>query len=44
MSFDYINPIQQFNFQINRVLTYGELACNRQEVIKAMAHIQTFSE
>lgn len=28
MSYEKINPIQQFNFQINRVLTYGSLACD----------------
>lgn len=23
MAYEYVNPIKQFNFQINRVLTYG---------------------
>lgn len=33
MSYEIVNPIPQFNFQINRVLTYGELACSKGEVI-----------
>lgn len=44
MPYESINPIQPFNFQINRVLTYGEAACNRQEVIEAVSHVRTFSE
>lgn len=44
MSFEYVNPIQQFNFQINRVLTYGEAACNRQEVIQATSPVRNFAE
>lgn len=44
MAYEHINPIQQFNFQINRVLTYGEAACNRQEVVENVASVRTFSE
>ncbi|MDD2993321.1 MAG: alpha/beta hydrolase [Pygmaiobacter sp.] len=44
MAYEYINPIPQFNFQINRVLTYGNLACNRQEVIDAAAPVRNFRE
>ncbi|MCC0629148.1 MULTISPECIES: alpha/beta fold hydrolase [unclassified Clostridioides] len=44
MGYTIINPIPQFNFQANRVLTYGELACNR-EIIKArIPEIQTFED
>lgn len=44
MSYENINPIKQFNFQINRVLTYGELACDVQEVKERTASIRTFTE
>lgn len=29
-----VNKIKQFNFQINRVLTYGTEACDEELVIK----------
>lgn len=41
MSYTIINPIPQFNFQANRVLTYGELACNREMVKARIPEIQT---
>lgn len=44
MSYEKINPIQQFNFQINRVLTYGSLACDVQAVREETAAIHTFEE
>ena len=44
MSYEIINPIPQFNFQINRILTYGELACNKNEVIGEVAQVKTFEE
>lgn len=42
MSYEKINPIQQFNFQINRVLTYGDAACDCQLIRSKTAAIQTF--
>lgn len=44
MSYEIINSIPQFNFQINRILTYGDLACCREEVISHMAQVTTFEE
>lgn len=44
MSYKTVNPILQFNFQINRVLTYGESACDIQEVIAKTATIRTFAD
>lgn len=44
MSYEKINPIQQFNFQINRVLTYGNLAGNVQEIREKTAAIRTFED
>lgn len=44
MAFEQINPVKQFNFQINRVLTYGEAACVREEVIQQVSSVRTFRE
>jgi len=44
MVYEIINSIQQFNFQINRVLTYGELACDRDVVREKCKNIKTFDE
>lgn len=44
MSYKTVNPILQFNFQINRVLAYGESACDIQEVIAKTATIRTFAD
>lgn len=44
MSYEKINPIQQFNFQINRVLTYGESACDVQAIRERTAAIRSFDE
>lgn len=44
MSYEIINSIPQFNFQINRILTYGNLACCREEVISHVAQVKTFEE
>ena len=44
MSYEMINSIPQFNFQINRILTYGNLACSREEVINNIAKVRTFDE
>lgn len=44
MGYEILNPIPQFNFQANRVLTYGELACSG-EVIKAnIPEVRTFED
>lgn len=39
MSYQKLHPIQQLNFQINRILTYGSLACDQAEVEKAAKKI-----
>lgn len=44
MRYEIINSIPQFNFQINRILTYGELACSKNEVIGEVAQVKTFEE
>jgi pimeloyl-ACP methyl ester carboxylesterase len=44
MCFKNINQNKQLNFQINRVLTYGELACDEAEIIKKTDHITTLNE
>lgn len=44
MSYEKINQIQQFNFQINRVLTFGEIAADVNAVREKTARIHTFDE
>lgn len=44
MSYEQINPIQQFNFQINRVLTYGDIACDGALVRKRTAKIRNMNQ
>ncbi|SCY79143.1 alpha/beta hydrolase family protein [Alkaliphilus peptidifermentans] len=44
MAYRLINKIPQFNFQINRVLTYGEIGCNEDEVIEATSKIESLQE
>lgn len=44
MSYEQINPIQQFNFQINRVLTYGDIASDGALVRKRTAGIRNFDQ
>ena len=44
MSYERVNPIQQFNFQINRILTYGEIACDVDMVREKTSKITTFNE
>ncbi|WBY64477.1 alpha/beta hydrolase family protein [Thermocaproicibacter melissae] len=44
MSYQQLNPITQLNFQANRVLTYGSLACNAQEVQEAVRDVRTLEE
>ena len=39
-----VNPIQQFDFQINRVLTYGDKACDEDQVISALACVKNIDE
>ena len=39
-----INKIKQFDFQINRVLTYGDAACCISDIKKNLAHVSTFDE
>lgn len=41
MPYETINRVQQFNFQINRVLTYGPVACDVQAVKGATASVRT---
>lgn len=44
MSYENLNPIQQFNYQANRVLTYGESACNAREIRKTVPGIRTLND
>lgn len=44
MGYEQLNPIAQLNFQANRVLTYGNLACDAQEVREAMRDIRTLED
>lgn len=44
MAYRLVNKIPQFNFQINRVLTYGEIACDEKEVCFATDGIKTLEE
>ncbi len=39
-----VNRIKQFNFQINRVLTYGKEACDEELVIKNLSGVHTLEE
>ena len=39
-----VNRIKQFNFQINRVLTYGKEACDEELVIKYLSNVRTLEE
>ena len=39
-----VNSIQQFDFQINRVLTYGDKACDENQVISALASVNNIEE
>jgi pimeloyl-ACP methyl ester carboxylesterase len=39
-----VNRIKQFNFQINRVLTYGKEACDEELVIKYLSDVRTLEE
>ena len=39
-----VNSIQQFDFQINRVLTYGEKACDEDQVTSALANVKNIEE
>ena len=32
--YEQINAVTQFNFQINRVLTYGDAACDHEEIAR----------
>lgn len=39
-----VNRIKQFNFQINRVLTYGKEACDEELVIKNLSDVHKLEE
>ncbi len=39
-----VNKIKQFNFQINRVLTYGKEACDEELVIRYLSDVRTIEE
>lgn len=39
-----INSIKQFNFQINRVLTYGEAACDLDVIKRNLEHVTNIEE
>jgi len=40
MAYEQITPIQQLNFQINRVLTYGEVAGDHDEIVTALSGVR----
>ncbi|WP_054950433.1 alpha/beta fold hydrolase [Numidum massiliense] len=42
MAFEAIFDDVNFNFQVNRVLSFGDVACNREEVYAAAANIHNF--
>lgn len=42
MAFQRITGNQQLDFQINRVLTYGDKACNPHELVEAVKHVRDF--
>lgn len=44
MSYKIVNSIPQFNFQANRVLTYGSLACDSKEIEANVPSIRTFED
>lgn len=44
MSYEMMHPVSQFNFQVNRVLTYGELACNREIIKTRIPQVRTFED
>lgn len=44
MSYMIVNPIPQFNFQANRVLMYGSLACDSKEIEANVPSIGTFED
>ena len=44
MSYEKINSVPQFNFQINWVLTYGKLTCNTDLIQEKTEHIRNFDE
>ncbi len=42
--YEQINAVTQFNFQINRVLTYGDAACDHEEIARRTSGIRTMEE
>ena len=42
--YEQINQIKQFNFQINRVLTYGEIAGNHDEIVRFLSDVKNLDE
>lgn len=38
----HISPVKQLNFMANRVLAYGDLACNSQEVLEQVTGVRDF--
>ncbi len=42
MAFQQILPLQNLNFQMNRVLTHGEEACREQELLEIAPKLQEF--
>ena len=42
--YEQINAVAQFNFQINRVLTYGDAACDHEEIARRTSGIRTMEE
>lgn len=44
LMYEQINQIKQFNFQINRVLTYGEIAGNHDEIVRSLSDVKNLDE
>ncbi|MBU5439280.1 alpha/beta hydrolase [Tissierella sp. MSJ-40] len=40
MAYVHLHPIKQFDFQINRILTYGDKACNIEEIKSVVPNIK----
>lgn len=42
MALTQISPIKQLNFMANRILAYGDIACNRQEILEQVTGVRDF--
>lgn len=44
MAFEKLSSDKNFNFQINRLMSYGDEACRKEELIKLASKVTTFEE